>query len=167
MKDKVIYPSMRAHFAHAIYNKMKKNKKIWVIVNDLGYKMWDKVRADFTDRFINVGAAEQAMIGVAVGLALSDKIPIVYSITSFLLYRPFETIRNYIHFEKIPVKLVGGGRQKDYSHDGFSHWSEEDKEVLKIFKNIKSEWPETDEQIPQIVTKMIKSKKPWYLNLKR
>lgn len=167
MKDEVIFPSMRAHFAHAIYSRMKKNKKIWVIVNDLGYKMWDKIRADFPDRFINVGAAEQAMIGVAVGLALSDKIPIVYSITSFLLYRPFETIRNYIHFEKIPVKLVGGGRQKDYSHDGFSHWSEEDREVLKIFKNIESEWPETNEQIPETVMRMIKSKKPWYLNLKR
>lgn len=167
MKDKVFHPSMRAHFAHAVYNKMKKNKKIWVIVNDLGYKMWDKIKADFPDRFINAGAAEQSMVGIAVGLALSDKIPIVYSITSFLLYRPFETIRNYINYEKIPVKLVGGGRQKDYFHDGFSHWSEEDREVLKIFKNIKSEWPETNEQIPQIVTEMIRSKKPWYLNLKR
>ena len=167
MKNQVLYPSMRAHFAHAVYKKMRRNKKIWVIVNDLGYKMWDKIRADFPARFINVGAAEQSMIGIAVGLALSGKIPIVYSITTFLLYRPFETIRNYINYEKIPVKLVGGGRDRDYLHDGFSHWAEEDREVLKIFKNIKSERPETNEQIPQIVTEMIKSKEPWYLNLKR
>lgn len=167
MKYKVTHPSMRAHFAYAIYKKMAKNKKIWVIVNDLGYKMWDKVRADFPYRFINVGAAEQSMIGIAVGLALSGKIPIVYSITTFLLYRPFEAVRNYINYEKIPVKLIGGGRDKDYLHDGFSHWAEEDKEILSIFKNIEAVWPKNNEIIPKVVDEMIKKNKPWYVNLKR
>lgn len=167
MKSQFIHLSMRAHFAQAIHSKMKKNKKIWVIVNDLGYKMWDKVREDFPGRFINVGAAEQAMIGVAVGLALSGKIPVVYSITSFLLYRPFETIRNYVHYEKIPVKLIGGGRGKDYLHDGFSHWVEEDEEVMKILNNIKPVWPKDNEEIPKVVEEMIKSNKPWYVNLVR
>ena len=167
MKNQFIYPSMRAYFAYAVYKKMAKNKKIWVIVNDLGYKMWDKVRKDFPDRFINVGAAEQTMIGLAVGLALSGKIPIVYSITTFLLYRPFETIRNYIHYENIPVKLIGGGRSRDYLHDGISHWAEEDKKIMAILKNIKAVWPESNKDIPQIVSNMIKSTKPWYVNLKR
>lgn len=167
MTNKVNHPSMRAHFAYAVHKKMTKNKNIWVIVNDLGYKMWDKVREDFPDRFINVGAAEQTMIGLAIGLALSGKIPIVYSITSFLLFRPFETIRNYIHYEKIPVKLVGGGRNRDYLHDGLSHWAKEDKKIMAILKNIKAVWPKSNKDIPQIVEKMIKSTKPWYLNLRR
>ena len=167
MKTLDINNSQRAHFADLIYKKMSKNKKIWIVVNDLGYKMWDKVRENFSDRFINVGAAEQAMMGIAVGLALSGKIPIVYSITTFLLYRPFETIRNYINYEKIPVKLIGGGRDKDYLHDGFSHWAEEDKEILSILKNIESVWPENNEDISQIVDEMIKKNKPWYVNLRR
>ena len=136
-------------------------------MGDLGYKMWDKVRKDFPDRFINVGAAEQTLIGVGVGLALSGKIPIVYSITTFLLYRPFETIRNYINHEKIPVKLIGSGRNKDYIHDGISHWAEEDKEVMDIFSNINAFWPDDPNKIPQLVSKMITSNKPWYINLKR
>ena len=167
MKTLDINNSQRAHFADLIYKKMSKNKKIWIVVNDLGYKMWDKVRENFPDRFINVGAAEQAMMGIAVGLALSGKIPIVYSITTFLLYRPFETIRNYINYEKIPVKLIGGGRDQDYLHDGFSHWAEEDKEILSILKNIESVWPENNEDISQIVDEMIKKNKPWYVNLRR
>ena len=167
MKTLDINNSQRAHFADLIYKKMSKNKKIWIVVNDLGYKMWDKVRENFSDRFINVGAAEQAMMGIAVGLALSGKIPIVYSITTFLLYRPFETIRNYINYEKIPVKLIGGGRDQDYLHDGFSHWAEEDKEILSILKNIESVWPENNEDISQIVDEMIKKNKPWYVNLRR
>ncbi len=167
MNKNTINPKMRAIFASVIYERMKTNNKIWILVNDLGYKMWDKVRADFPDRFINVGAAEQALIGIAVGLSLKGKIPIVYSISTFLLYRPFETIRTYINHEKIPVKLIGGGRGKDYAHDGISHWIEDDKSVMNVFKNIHSKWPETFEEIPDLVDDMIKSNKPWYVNLRR
>lgn len=158
---------MRACFAESVYKHMEKNKDIYVVVNDLGYKMWDKVRKEFPERFINVGAAEQTQVGVAIGLALSNKIPIVYSITTFLLYRPFETIRNYLHYDKIPVKLIGSGRDKDYIHDGISHWAEEDKEVMRILKNIKCFWPDRVDEIPELVDKMLKSSKPWYINLKR
>ncbi len=158
---------MRPLFASCIYEHMKKNNNIYVVVNDLGYRMWDQVRADFSDRFISVGAAEQTLIGVGVGLALSGKIPIVYSITTFLLYRPFETIRNYLNYDKIPVKLIGSGRGKDYIHDGISHWAEEDKEIMTVLKNISSHWPEDATKLPQLVTKMIESNKPWYINLKR
>jgi transketolase len=158
---------MRAYFADCIHKEMKKNKNIYVVVNDLGYKMWDKIRKDFPDRFINVGAAEQTLMGVGIGLALSNKIPIVYSITTFLLYRPFETIRNYIHHEKIPVKLIGAGRNKDYIHDGISHWPEEDRKVMKVLSNIESYWPDDIKEIPGLVSKILKNNKPYYINLPR
>lgn len=167
MSDKKEPVKMRRLFADLIYQQMLKNKNIWVISGDLGYKMWDLVREKFPDRFINVGAAEQAMMGIAVGLALKGKIPVVYSITTFLLYRPFETIRNYINYEKIPVKLIGAGRNKDYSHDGISHWAQEDKQIMKIFKNIKSLWPEEEDNLTEIVKKMLDDKNPWYINLRR
>jgi transketolase len=159
--------SMRGWFAYELYQQMAKDERIWLIVGDLGYKAFDYIKRDFPKRFINCGAAEQAMIGIATGMALNGKIPFVYSITAFLLYRPFETIRNYINYEKIPVKLIASGRNKDYAHDGFSHWAEEDRKVMGIFSNINALWPENIEEIPQIVDKMIKDNKPWYLNLKR
>lgn len=167
MKKRVLNIKTRAIFAQELHKQMKKNKNIWVVTNDLGYKMWDKIREDFPDRFLNVGAAEQALIGVSVGLALEGKIPFVYSITTFLLYRPFETIRNYIDHEKIPVRLIGAGRDKDYGDLGFSHWSEEDKQVMKIFKNIKSQWPDDPDKIPALVEEMVNKNIPWYVNLKR
>lgn len=158
---------MRPLFASSIYDHMKKNNDIYVVVNDLGYGMWDNVRKDFPDRFISVGAAEQTLIGVGVGLAINGKIPIVYSITTFLLYRPFETIRNYLHYDKIPVKLIGSGRDREYEHDGISHWAEDDKEIMSVFKNIKSYWPEEPSELPKLIDKMLSSNKPWYVNLKR
>lgn len=159
--------NLRRRFADELYLAMKKNKKIVVICGDLGYRVLDQIKADFPNRLINTGAAEQAMIGIAVGMAFEGKIPIVYSITSFLLYRPFEAIRNYIHHEKAPVKLVGSGRDKDYSHDGFSHWSCEDKKVMGIFSNINAVWPESADEVSKLLPKMLNDEKPWYLNLKR
>ena len=162
------YPlNQRRFFANIIYQKMLKDKSIWVITGDLGYKMWDKVKEKFPERFLNVGASEQSMLDIAVGLALEDKIPIVYSITTFLLYRPFETIRNYINHEKIPVKLIGSGRNKDYKHDGFSHCAEEDKKVLSMFKNIQAYWPKSTKDIPDLVNKILTIKEPFYINLNK
>ncbi len=158
---------MRQVFAEIIRQEMSTNKNIVIISGDLGYKMWDRIRKDYPDRFINVGAAEQVMMGIAVGLALEGKIPIVYSITTFLLYRPFETIRNYINYEKIPVKLIGSGRNKDYSHDGISHWAEEDKQIMKIFSNISSHWPENTDSLSDLIKEMLENKKPYYINLTR
>ena len=161
---------MRRTFADEIYKHMQSNKDIWIVVGDLGYKVWDQHFKDFPERCINAGAAEQAMMGIAVGLALEDKIPIVYSISTFLLYRPFETIRNYINHEKIPVKMIGSGRDKDYLHDGISHWSMDDKKLFgtkKMFENIQPGWPEYKEDIPLIVKMMLTHKKPYYINLKR
>jgi len=158
---------MRRHFADIMHQQMALNKNIWIITADLGYKMWDTIRKDYPDRFINVGASEQAMMGIAVGLALEGKIPFVYSITPFLLYRPFETIRNYVNHERIPVKMIASGRGQDYSHDGFSHWADEDRDVLKIFKNIESRWPEDNSQLLAIVEEMIARPIPYYLNLRK
>ena len=161
------HDSMRGYFAFELYQQMKINKDIYLIVGDLGYKVFDSHFKDFPERCINVGAAEQSMMGIAVGLALSSKIPFVYSITTFLLYRPFETIRNYLNHEKIPVKLVGSGRDKDYKHDGFSHDASDVKPFLDLFLNIKQYWPYKKEEIPNVIKDIINNKKQSFISLKR
>jgi transketolase len=105
------------------------------------------------------------MVGMAVGLSLSGYIPICYSITPFLLYRPFELIRNYIDHEKINVKLVGTGRDKDYSHDGFTHWGEDDLNIMKNLTNIKLYKP--NELTDTMFHNFLITPNPAYLNLKR
>jgi transketolase len=101
---------------------MKDYDKFVVIVGDLGYGMFDRIREDYPERFFNVGASEQAMVDIAVGMALSGKTPIVYTITPFLVYRPYESIINYIYKEGLRVKLIGSGMDDDYKEDGPSHW---------------------------------------------
>lgn len=161
------HDSMRGWFGWELHYQMQKNKNVWVVAGDLGYGLFDKIRRDFPERFINCGAAEQAMTGIAVGLAESGKVPVVYSITPFLLYRPFETVRNYLHYEGVPVKLVGSGRNADYEHDGLSHWCMEDRRIMKVLSGIESVWPETKEEITGVVDRMINTPKPYYVNLRR
>ena len=98
---------------------MGKDDRLFLLTGDLGYGLGDKIKIDFPDRFQDFGSSEQLMVAAACGLATEGHIPLVYSITPFVLYRPYEFIRNYINHEKIPVKLLGGGRDKDYGTLGF------------------------------------------------
>ena len=136
-----------------------------MITGDLGYGILDPIRDDFPDRFMNVGSAEMLMIGVAVGLAYSGYIPVCYSITPFLLYRPFEMIRNYIDYENLCIKLVGSGRDKDYSHDGITHWGDDDLKILGCLSNIKCYKPKV--LTPDVCKEFLESAHPAYLNLRR
>ena len=78
-----------------------------------------------------------------------------------------ETIRNYIDHEKLPVKLIGGGRDKDYGYLGFSHWAEEDKQIMKVFKNIKTIHPRSIELMNKDFDWILDKETPVYMNLKR
>jgi len=161
------HPSMRGQFSGALYNAMLEDTRIIVLTGDLGFGQFDRIREDFPDRFINCGAAEHSMMCIAVGLALEGKIPVVYSITPFLLWRAAEVIRNYVNREKIGVKLIGGGRDHDYHVDGFSHYAGDDKELMKLFPNIYTQWPTNNAAIPDIVEDMLKREGPVYINLSR
>jgi transketolase len=158
---------MRKEFAQLLHTEMTNNPDIYLITGDLGYGLWDKVKNDYPDRFYNVGSSEMAMMGAAIGLAMDGKIPYVYSITPFAIYRPFEMIRNYLDHENIPVNIVGGGRDKDYGYLGFSHWSHDDRRIMSVFDNVKSFWPESENELLNNFQFSLTKQSPTYINLKR
>lgn len=155
---------MRRTFQKELYKIMANDKRVYLLLGDLGYKMFDKHRQSFPDRAYNFGAAEQAMMGAAVGLAQEGKIPFVYSITPFTVFRPYETIRNYLKHERANVKLVGSGRGHDYSHDGFSHW---DDGLDEILNGIEAYFPKDKKEIPLIINQMMLNEGPTFISLKR
>ena len=161
------FESQSGYFADTLYDEMGKNKDIFLVTGDVGKGVLDDIKRDFPDRYINTGAAEQSLLDIGVGLAMSGKIPICYSITPFLLYRGFETIRNYINHEQIPVILVGRGRDKDYDNCGFSHWAEDDYKIMEIFDNIDCYWPESKEEASKYLLEALESERPSYLNLSK
>ena len=94
-------------------------------------------RKNHPNRFFNLGICEQSIIGFASGIALEGLKPWVYTITPFLIERPFEQIKLDIDQQKSNVKLVGFA---DYPSLGPSH-SELNAKTMKVFKNIKSFFP--------------------------
>jgi len=158
---------MRKLFGELLNDSMDKDENLWLLTGDLGFGVLDSCRKNFPERSYNLGAAEQLMVGTAVGLAHNNKIPICYSITPFLLYRPFEFIRNYLNNEKSVVKLVGAGRGDDYGNLGFSHWAFDDIDTIKHFENIIIYKPETNEELIEMWEDFLYNNKPCYLNIRR
>ena len=158
---------MRKECMTLLANSMVEDPSIRVITADLGFGVLDQIRSAYPDRFYNVGAAEHLMIGVAIGMANEGLKPVCYSMSSFLLYRPFEMLRNYVNYENVPVKLIGSGRDRDYSHDGVSHWADDDETVLQALPRIGCFKPESIVELENIWERFINSNKPEYLNLTR
>ena len=158
--------SVRKTFVRLLHEEMRKNDKVVLLLGELGYGHFDKIREEFPDRVFNPGAAEQLLLGMACGMSMEGKIPVCYSMTPFLLYRPFEVIRTFIDYEKIPVILAAAGRDKDYAAAGWSHWATDDKEHLSGFKNMIKLWPD-ETLLEEEFKNIINTKLPYYVNLKR
>ena len=81
---------MRRIFGKVINEIAKKDSKVILIVGDIGYGIFDDFRRDNPSKFFNLGICEQSIIGFASGAALEGLKPWVYTITPFLIERPFE-----------------------------------------------------------------------------
>jgi len=156
---------MRRAFANSLLRHALLDDRIWLITADLGYKMFDQFRGMVPERFVNVGAAEQTMLDVAVGLALDGKVPFTYTISPFY-YRGFETIRTYIAHEKLHVVMVGSGRNGDYEHDGFSHDAWDIPWIMQTL-HVKKYFPEKKEEIPNVLTSVLADPGPSFVSLRR
>lgn len=157
---------MRRTFARELLDHAIKDKDIMLLVGDLGYGMWDEFRHVLPEQFLNCGASEQSMLDIAVGLAYEGKRVFVYTITPFF-YRGFETIRTYIAHENLPIVLVGSGRDTDYAHDGYSHDASDIPSVLGAIQGLKLYFPETKEEIPDVVQTLVETKQPSFISLRR
>lgn len=158
---------MRKLFVDFLMNQMSNDINTILLTGDLGYGLFDNIRNNFPKQFYNFGSSELTMVASACGMAKENKKVYVYSITPFLLWRPFEVIRNYVDKDSIPVKLIGGGRDKDYGYLGFSHWAIDDMKFMNQFENIVCKKPSTDEELIGNLNDAHKSNFGYYINLKK
>ena len=154
---------MRRAFGKVITELADKDEKIYVLVGDIGYRVFDEFREKHPDRFINMGICEQSMIGVSAGMALEGLKPWVYTITPFLIERPFEQIKLDIDQQNVNVKLVGFA---DYPHLGPTHTELNGKEMMKLFKNITSFFPRNGDETIQNVNTAFNKIGPAFISLK-
>lgn len=122
---------MRKGIITRIHTMMKENKNIYFLTGDLGFNTLEDIEKDYKERFINVGIAEQNMVGIASGLALSRKKVFVYSIIPFITMRCFEQIRDDICYNDLDVTLLGVGAGLSYGVLGSTHFALEDIAILR------------------------------------
>ena len=154
---------MRRTFGKVISELAERDEKIYVLVGDIGYRVFDEFREKHSDRFINMGICEQSMIGVSAGMALEGLKPWVYTITPFLIERPFEQIKLDINQQNVNVKLVGFA---DYPTLGPTHTELNGKEMIKLFNNITSFFPKNGDETQTMIYQAYEKKGPAFISLK-
>ena len=154
---------MRRRFGKLINELAKKDNKIVLLVGDIGYGIFDDFRRENPDRFFILGICEQSLIGAASGMALEGLKPWVYTITPFLIERPFEQIKLDIDQQNVNVNLVGFA---DYPELGPTHSESDGEKLMSLFKNIKSFFPKDSQETEDCVYKSYRNSGPNFLSLK-
>jgi transketolase len=128
---------VRNTFSEALYEAATKNPDIYIVVSDISPAgSMVKFSTQYPERFINVGVAEQSMIGICAGLALKGCQPFAYTIATFSLYRPFEMVRDDLGYQNLPVTVVGMGAGVIYSTLGGTHHTQEDIAIAGAIPNM-------------------------------
>jgi len=128
---------MRRTFGKTIVKIAQKDSNVVLITCDVHQEM-DEFKRLFPDRFFDFGLTEQSTISIAAGMAGEGLRPFVYSLTPFLLERPFEQIKIDIDEQKLPVILVGNS---DYPTHGPTHRPLNVEGLVGLFKNIHGYFP--------------------------
>jgi transketolase len=127
---------VRTAFIEALNELAENDPRVCLIVGDLGYSVIDEFAQKHPDQFVNAGVAEQNMIGLAVGMALSGKIVFTYSIANFATIRPLEQIRNDVCYHRANVKVVAVGGGLAYGNLGVTHHASEDVAIMRALPNM-------------------------------
>ncbi len=115
------------------------------------------------DRFIDTGITEQTMVGMAAGLALRGRIPVVHALASFLTMRAFEFVRTDVGISGLPVKLTGFIPGILSDANGPTHQAIEDVSIMRGIPNMTVFAPADEQDMALMVEKIWKSDKPAYL----
>lgn len=158
---------MRSTFVETLTEAAINNEKIWLLTGDLGYGVLETFKDKLPHRFINMGVAEQNMVGVAAGIAHSGNVVFTYSIANFATLRCLEQIRNDVCYHNANVKIVAVGGGLVYGAQGYTHHAIEDISILSSFENMLIITPGDPYETRKLMPQIIETDGPCYLRLGR
>lgn len=158
----------RESFGKALVELGKENKDVVVLTADLaGATKTSLFEKEFPDRFINVGIAEQNLIGISAGLATTGKIPFASTFAMFAAGRAYDQIRNSVAYPKLNVKICGTHAGVTVGEDGATHQMLEDLSLMRSIPNMTVLCPSDDIQTKWAIKEMAKFDGPVYIRLAR
>jgi transketolase len=158
----------RREFTNVLMELAEKDDKIVLIIPDVGFNYLEEFEKKFPDRFFNFGITEQSAMIIAAGLALSGFKPYIYSMINFVVFRPYEMVRNAVAMHNANVKIIGVKGSEKYKFLGFSHnliAENEDIKIIESFPNFKAFVVTTPEEARKIILETYKSSSPCYIRI--
>lgn len=158
---------MRSAFIDELCTLAETDESIVLLCGDLGFSVLEQFANRFPDRYCNVGIAEQNMIGIAAGLAMTGKTVITYSIANFGTVRSLEQIRNDVCYHDRSVICVSVGTGAAYGSQGYTHHGIEDLGFLKMLPNIEVASPGDAHEVRWALRQLVERRRPGALRLGR
>lgn len=156
----------RGDIINSIVPYFHKDKRLHLLICDMGFGVIDRLKDEFPGRIINCGIMEQATIGIAAGMSASGLIPIVYSMVNFLVFRALEQIRNDIVLQNLNIKLIGTGANNYFKFLGPSHCCGRDDVSIMELIRMKVYDPYSDKRsFLKIVDEWLNYKGPAYIRV--
>tara|TARA_R100000458_G_C8273993_1_gene248903 strand:- start:248 stop:1144 length:897 start_codon:yes stop_codon:yes gene_type:complete len=156
---------MRKAFAEKMIEMAEKDDKLVVLIGDISHYLLKDFEDKFPDRFYNVGICEQAMVGMAAGLAMEGFRPVIHTIAPFCVERAYEQIKVDLCYQNVDVTIVSVGGSFDYAHLGCTHHCYSDISILRPLPNIEIFCPGTSLEFKTLFEKSWSSGKPKYFKL--
>ena len=155
----------RRVFVETLNELAENDPNIIVVIPDVGFNYLDDPKNKF--KTINLGVTEASSVIIASALALSGFSVWVYSMINFVLFRPYEMVRNAICLHNANVKLVGVKGSEKYKFLGFSHNLLHEEEDINVCKNIGLDYyiPQSLSEVRDTIIKSYNNKKAAYIRL--
>lgn len=158
---------MRDALMTALTELAKNNANLMLLTADLGYGLFDKFSQDFPRQYLNVGVAEQNMMGVATGLALEGYTIFAYSIANFSTFRCLEQIRNDACYHEVNINIIASGGGFTYGPLGMSHHATEDLSIMRTLPHVTVVAPCDQWETANAVSALASSKGVGYIRLEK
>ena len=156
---------MRDAMMRSLIDLAKSDKNVMLLTGDLGFGVFEKFEENFSKQFINVGVAEQNMVGIASGLALEGKIVFTYSIGNFPTLRCLEQIRNDACYHELNINIIAAGGGFSYGGLGMSHHATEDFSIMRALPDVTVVSPCTSWEAGQAVKALAMSPGVGYIRI--
>ena len=156
---------VRAQVMDALFRRMANDPSLFLLTADMGINLVEPFAETYPDRFLNVGIAEQNLVGVGSGLANLGFRPFLYTISNFAVTRCLEQIRNDIVLHAYPITLLGTSTGYDNAPLGPTHHILDDWGTLRSIPGIDIYCPSSTANAGWIFERVLRNERPAYVRI--